>query len=183
MAEIIEDGLGSGIKAEVNKLHQLVVRSIAELDINHIAEEFSESYFTQAVDAGPVGGEYTLYFQNNSEIDFVINAIDGYVTDTNVVWKLVVVTGTASGAPVIVPANFHIGSGNLADATVRGGAAGVDGLTPGTVLRTIYGGAVFNRFRIEAHIIIPKNYAIAFEYDAGTGGAVTIGFSGFYKQD
>ncbi|KKL53718.1 hypothetical protein LCGC14_2272700, partial [marine sediment metagenome] len=47
----------------------------------------------------------------------------------------------------------------------------------------IYGGAVFNRFRIEAHIIIPKDKAIAFEYDAGSGGAVTIGFSGFYKQD
>ena len=178
----IEDGTGSGIKAKVNKLNQLVVRSIVELDINHIAERFSESYFTQAIDAGPVAGEYTLYFKNTSEKDFIINAIDGYVTDTDVVWKLVEATGTTTGT-VITPVNFHIGSGKTADAICRGGAAGVGSVTPGTVIRTIYGGAVFNRFRIEAHIIIPKNFAIAFEYDAGTGGAVTIGFSGFYKQD
>ena len=182
MAEIIEDGLGSGRKAEVNSLHQLVTRAIIELDINHVAEKFGESYFIQAIDAGPVAGEYTLYFKNTSETDFVINAIDGYVTDTNVVWKLVVATGTTTGTE-IVPVNFNIGSGKTTDAIVRGGAAGVGSVTPGTVLRTIYGGAVFNRFRIEAHIIIPKDKAIAFEYDAGTGGAVTIGFSGFYKQD
>jgi len=178
----IEDGTGSGIKAKVNKLNQLVVRSIVELDINHIAERFSESYFTQAIDAGPVAGEYTLYFKNTSEKDFIINAIDGFVTDADVVWKLTEVTGTTTGT-VIVPVNFNLGSGKTADATVRGGAAGVGSVTPGTVIRTIYGGAVFNRFRIEAHIIIPKDKAIAFEYDAGSGGAVTIGFSGFYKQD
>ena len=179
---LIEDGTGNTFKAEVNKLHQLVVRAIVELDINHVAEKFSESYFIQAVDAGPVANEYTLYFKNTSEVDFIINAIDGYVTDTNVVWKLVEATGTTTGTE-ITPVNFKIGSGNKADATVRGGAAGVGSVTPGTVIRTIYGGAVFNRFRIEAHIIIPKNKAVAFEYDAGTGGAVTIGFSGFYKQD
>ncbi len=183
MAEIIEDGLGSGLKAEVNKLHQLVVRSIMELDINHVAEKFGESYFTEAVDAAPTAGEYTLYFKNDSETDFVINAIDGFATDADVVWKLTIVTGTAGGASVITPVNFNLGSGNSADATVRGGAGGVTGLAAGTVIRTIYGGAVFNRIRIEAHIIIPKNFALAFEYDAGTGGAATIGFSGFYKQD
>ncbi len=182
MAEIIEDGLGSGIKAEVNKLHQLVVRSIMELDINHVAEKFGESYFTQAIDAGPVAGEYTLYFKNTAETDFIINAIDGYVTNADVVWKLTEATGTTTGT-AIVPVNFNLGSGNSADATCRGGAAGVGSITPGTVLRTIYGGAAFNRFRIEAHIIVPKNFAVAFEYDAGTGGAVAIGFSGFYKQD
>ncbi|KKK80488.1 hypothetical protein LCGC14_2823010 [marine sediment metagenome] len=179
---LIDDGLGSGRKTEVNKLHQLVVRSIVEQDINYVAEKFSESYFIQAVDAGPVAGEYTLYFKNDSETDFVINAIDMFVTDADVVWKLTEVTGTAGGASVITPVNFNLGSGKTADATVRGGAAGVGSVTPGTVLRTIYGGSVFNRFRIEAHIIIPKDKAIAFEYDAGTGGAVTIGFSGFYKQ-
>ncbi|KKL11054.1 hypothetical protein LCGC14_2549640, partial [marine sediment metagenome] len=104
----IEDGTGSGIKAKVNKLNQLVVRSIVELDINHIAERFSESYFTQAIDAGPVAGEYTLYFKNTSEKDFIINALDGYVTDTNVVWLLVEATGTTTGTE-IVPVNFNIG--------------------------------------------------------------------------
>ena len=182
MSEIIEDGLGSGRKAEVNKLHHLVTRAIVELDINHVAETFAESYFIQAVDAGPTAGEYTLYFKNDSETDFIINAIDGFVTDADVKWLLVAATGTTTGT-VIVPVNFNLGSGNTADATCRGGAAGVGSVTPGTVLRTIYGGAALNRFRIEAHIIIPKNYAIAFEYDAGTGGAVTIGFSGFYKQE
>ena len=178
----IEDGTGNAFKAEVNKLKQLVVRAIVELDINHVAEKFGESYFIEAVDAGPVASEYTLYFKNTSETDFIINALDGYVTDTNVVWLLVEATGTTTGTE-IVPVNFNIGSGKTADAICRGGAAGVGSVTPGTVLRTIYGGAVFNRFRIEAHIIIPKDKAIAFEYDAGSGGAVTIGFSGFYKQD
>ena len=118
MAEIIEDGLGSGRKVEVNKIHQLVTRAIMELDINHIAEKFGESYFTQAIDTGPVAGEYTLYFKNTSETDFVINAIDGFVTDADVVWKLTEVTGTTTGT-AIVPVNFNLGSGNSADATCR----------------------------------------------------------------
>ena len=179
---LIEDGTGNAFKAEVNKLKQLVTKAIVEEDINHVAEKFSESYFIQAIDAGPVAGEYTLYFKNDSEIDFIVNALDGYVTDADVVWKLVIATGTTTGT-VITPVNFNIGSGKTADATCRGGAAGVGSVTPGTVIRTIYGGVAKNRFRIEAHIIIPKNFAIAFEYDAGTGGAVTIGFSGYYKQD
>ncbi len=179
---IIEDGTGNAFKAEVNKLKQLVVRAIVELDINHAAESSAEAYFIEAVDAGPTANEYTLYFKNTSETDFIINAIDGFVTDADVKWLLVVATGTTTGTEII-PVNFHVGSGNEADAIVRGGAAGVGSVTPGTVLRTIYGGAALNRFRIEAHIIIPKNKAIAFEYDVGTGGAVTIGFSGFYKQD
>ena len=99
----IEDGTGNAFKAEVNKLKQLVTRAIVEIDINHVAEKFSESYFTQAIDAGPAAGEYTLYFKNTAETDFIINAIDSYVTDTNVVWKLTEVTGTAGGAAVITP--------------------------------------------------------------------------------
>ncbi len=185
MAEIIEDGTGNSYKVKVNKNHELEVKAIIEHDISHVSHFFGEAYMVQAIDAGPVGGEYTLYFKNTDSKDFIVDNIYSYVTDTNVVWKLTSVTGTASGAPVIVPANLNIGSGKTADAVCRGGAAGVDSLTPVKVLFTIYGGAVFNNMviPIEGALVIPKNFAIAFEYDAGTGGAATIGFDGHYDQD
>jgi len=184
MAEIIEDGTGSGFKAAVNKLHQLVVRAITEDNLSHVSDAFGEAYMVQAIDAGPVANEYTLYFKNTDEKDFIVDNLYSYVTDTNVVWKLTSVTGTTTGT-VIVPVNLNLGSGNTADAICRGGAAGVGSVTPDTVLFTLHGGPVFNQLRLplEGALIIPKDKAIAFEYDAGTGGAAAIGFDGHYKED
>ena len=185
MAEIIEDGTGKGYKAKVNKNNELEVKAISEHDISHVSHFFGEAYMVQAIDAGPGGGEYTLYFKNTDSRDFIVDNLYSYVTDTDVVWKLVVATGTAAGASVITSVNLNLGSGNAADALCRGGAGGVTGLTPSTVIFTIYGGAVFNSMviPIEGALVIPKNYAVAFEYDAGTGGAATIGFDGHYDQD
>ena len=184
MSEIIEDGTGQGYKAKVNKNNELVVKAIMEFDISHVSHFFGEAYMVQAVDTGPTANEYTLYFKNTDSKDFIVDNLYSYVTDTNVVWILTTVTGTAGGAPVIVPANLNLGSGNTADATCRGGAAGVSGLTPVTTIFTIYGGAVFTPqiIPLEGALVIPKNFAIAFEYDAGTGGAATIGFDGHYDE-
>lgn len=185
MAEIIEDGTGTGYKAKVNKNNELEVKAITEHDISHVSHAFGGAYMMQAIDAGPAAGEYTLYFKNTDTKDFMIDNLYSYVTDTDVVLKFVVVTGTAAGASVITPVNMNLGSGNAADGLCRGGAGGVTGLTPGAVIFTIYGGAVFTPqiIPLEGALIIPKNYAVAFEYDAGTGGAVTIGFDGHYDQD
>lgn len=185
MGEPIVDGTGHNYSAEVNKNHELVVKAITEHDVSHVSHFFGETYMIQAVDTGPVAAEYPLYFKNTDSKDFIVDNLYSYVTDTNVVWIFTSVTGTASGASVIVPANLNLGSGNTASAVCRGGAAGVDGLTPVTTLFTIYGGAVFTTLIIplDGAIVIPKNFAVAFEYDAGTGGAATIGFDGHYDQD
>lgn len=184
MGEIIVDGTGKGYSAKVNKNNELEVKAITEHDISHVSHFFGEAYMVQAVDSGPGAGEYTLYFKNTDSRDFIVDNLYSYVTATDVVWKLTKVTGTSSGT-VIVPVNLNIGSGNTADAVCRGGAAGVSGLSATEVIFTIYGGAVFNSMVIplEGALVIPKNFAIAFEFDAGTSSAVTIGFDGHYDQD
>lgn len=184
MTEIIVDGTGKGFSAKVNKNNELEVKAISEPDISHVSHFFGETYMIQAVDADPAAAEYTLYFKNTDSRDFIVDNLYSYVTDTDVVWILTSVTGTSTGT-VIVPANLNIGSGNTADAVCRGGAGGVGSLTPVTTILTIYGGAVFTNliFPLEGALVIPRNFAIAFEYDAGTTNAVTIGFDGHYDQD
>ena len=180
---LIEDGIGNAYKAEVNRNHELVVKAITEEDIDHVAEKYGETYLIQAIDAGPTAAEYTLYFKNTGEKDFIIKHIFSYVTDTDVEWILTTVTGTAATASVIVPVNSNLGSGKTADVLCRGGAGGVSGLTPVKTIWTIKGGPVFNEKRVPVHIVIPKDIAVAFEYNAGTGGSVQIGLHGYYNQD
>lgn len=180
---IIEDGTGNSYKAKVNINHELVVKAITEHESAHIAEEFGESYVAIATDIGPVAGEYTLYFKNTSEKDFIVSEIRYYVTDADVEWIFTTVTGTASGAAVIEPVNTNLGSGHTADAVVRGGAGGVTGLTPVKTIIIIKGGIALSNVVLITHLVIPKNIAVAFEYNAGTGGVAQIGIFGYYKQD
>lgn len=179
----IEDGTGGGYKAEVNRLNQLVVRAITEADIDNVAETAEEAYAIIATDTGPTANEFTLYVRNDDDRDFIIVEIRTYNVDADVDWIFGTVTGTAATAPVIIPANTNLGSGKTADMTVLGGAGGVTGLTAVETMLNIKGGPVFTNTTLHTHLILPKNIAVAFEFNAGTGAAVQVGIIGYFKQD
>jgi len=173
MAEIIQDGTGTGYAAKVNAQNRLEVKAVTQSHVATVSEDDGQAYIVEAIDAGPVAAEYTLYLKNDSDNKMVIDNIDTWVTDADVVWKLWEVTGTAAGAAVITPQNLNLSAGKNADATCRGGAGGVTGLTvSGSVKYTWKTGIALSHYRLNTNssLILSKNDAIAFEYDAGTGG-------------
>jgi hypothetical protein len=180
---LIEDGKGTGRKAEVNSENMLVTRSVTESHLSHVADDEGIAYIITVDDVGPVAGEYTLYIKNTNSSDvFVVDCMTLNNVDADVVWKIHQVTGTAAGASVLTPINTNLSSGNTADMTVRGGAGGVTGLTSVNVLNTTFGGSANSNVCIDLRgaIILGHQNAIAVEYDAGTGGAVSITLLGHY---
>jgi len=174
---LINDGKGRGYSAEVNELNQMLTRSIVEYRPAYISHSVGRAFLVNAIDAGPVAGEYTLWLKNDSTTPIVINTIFTSNVDANVVWKLHTVTGTGATAAAIVPINLNLSSGNDATVTCLGGAGGVTGLTSAGVITTWYGGvSYFNsiiNWWLDA-LILGKNDAIAIEFDAGTGNGASV---------
>ena len=179
---IIQDGAGTGRSARVTEDNRLQVMSNVANRIYFNSRDEQESFSITCADSGPVAAEYTLYIQNNdSSNDMVIDEFWTWATDADVVWKLSHVTGTSATAALITPVNCNLASAKLAPATVRGGAGGVTGLTPVNVIWQWHNGAVNSTIPILSYGVLRlgPGQAIAFEYDAGTGGAVLIGVT-FY---
>lgn len=148
----------------------------------HRATLLSDAYVINMRDAGPAAGEYSLYITNtNTTRDFVISAIESYGTDADVEWILTTVTGTSAGT-AITPVNLNLGSANVAGLTCRGGAAGVTGLTPVTTIKQWFNGVANTTEYIDLKdsLVIPYNSAVAFEYQAGTGGAAILCVRGYF---
>lgn len=173
---LIGDGKGRGNVAAVNDLNQLHTRAVVEHRPAFASREQGQAFIAHAIDAGPVADEYTLWLQNDSETPIVINTIFTANVAADVIWKLHSVTGTGATAAAIVPMNLNLSSGNDANVTCRGGAGGVTALTSSGVITSWHGGvAYFNtvvNWWLDA-LILGKNDAIAIEFDAGTGSAVT----------
>ena len=182
---IIQDGTGEGQNAGVDSANRLQV-SARSNSRSYYQSRTGNTYTIIAADAGPVAAEYTLYFKNDSAVDnFVVSRIDTYATDADVVWKLAKVTGTAATAAAITPVQTNTGSGKSALTTCRGGAGGVTGLTPSTVIWQWYNGVANTTRQMDTGdtLIVGPGQAIALEYDAGTGGAVLINMVGFYDVE
>jgi hypothetical protein len=173
---LITDGKGRGNWAEVNELNQLHTRAVIEHRPAFISREIGKAFVVNAIDAGPVADEYTLWLRNDSETPIVVNTIFTANVAADVIWKLHTVTGTGATAALITPINLNLSSGNDANVTCRGGAGGVSALTSTGVITSWHGGvAYFNtvvNWWLDA-LILGKNDGIAIEFDAGTGSAVT----------
>jgi len=182
---IINDGAGTGRSARVTEDNRLQVMTNSAPRIYFNSRDYQEAYSVVCADAGPVANEYTLYIGNtNQNYDLVIDEFWTYATDADVQWKMASVTGTAAGAAVITPVNCNLTSSKVAAATVRGGAGGVTGLTPVNVIWQWRNGAANSNVPILSYGVlrVGPGQAIAFEYDAGTGGAVLIGVTMYFDR-
>ena len=81
--------------------------------------------------------------------------------------------------------NVNFGSGNLAEATCRGGAGGVTGLTSEGVIREWFGGSAYHHHLEEFNstLILASGTAVSLEFDAGTGGKVSVNFSFYFALE
>jgi hypothetical protein len=182
----IESGSGNGKLAKVNDDNFLITRSVIEKHAAQVSYDEGLAFTWTADDAAPSAGEYTLYLKNDSTTKkLVIDMLIFNSTDNDVVWKLHQVTGTAAGASVVTGTNLNLSSGQVADATARGGAGGVTGLTSSKVLGISFGGPGMTPIRVDLDgtVVLGQNNAIALEYDAGTGGRAAVTIGAHYHND
>ncbi len=62
----IEDGKGSGFKAQVNDENQLIVRAVTESILEHVSEEKGEAYSWASQTYTPSAGDTVLLVKNTS---------------------------------------------------------------------------------------------------------------------
>ena len=124
----IEDGKGSGRRAEVDKENKLSVSSTGHSESSEVSRERGATYlWTSSYSAGT--GNEVIYIKNTSTTQ---NLIIDKATVNSVLtglFELNVAAGTAGGT-TITGTNANLTSGNAASASSYGNAS-VTGITPG----------------------------------------------------
>ena len=118
MAFMIEDGRGRGNKAEVNAEQELVVRAIAEPEIEHASGVLGSAYVWNAPIRDVVAGETFLFVKNLSVIPLILDRL--VIGGSNVIcqWDIGIgsLTTTPAGDAVVGVNMNQTFSGAVADA-------------------------------------------------------------------
>jgi hypothetical protein len=181
----IQDGKGRGFLAAVNAMQRMLVEAVCEQKAGQVSREDGEAYVAHVTDTGPAAGEYPFYLKNTDDDKvLVIDKVFLSAEDGDVQWILHHVTGTAAGASEVTPVNLNLASGHGANATCRGGAGGVTGLTSESVLGRFMGGATgmaVVKVEYDGALVLGDGDAVALEYQAGTGGDADITVTFHYE--
>ncbi len=115
---IIEDGKGSGKKAEVNAENQLVNRSITETELEHASGKNGTAYSWVSADSDIDIGDTRLYIRNDGTVPLVLDRATFLPADIICDWSINLgkATTTPTGT-VVTGVNLNTASGNIADAT------------------------------------------------------------------
>jgi len=157
----IEDGTGTGRRAGVNLVNQLMAAAVVVPQIGHVSCLGGTAYalpFTQAGNAG--ADDCILYIKNNDEMALIISKV--YLSCTaadELIGKLNVV-GTAAGGTAPVPVNLNTASAALANVTTRQHTS-ITGLSGGNIFIratfTALGASVV--FTHDESVVLSKNGA------------------------
>jgi len=116
----IEDGGGKNGFSTVSNNQRLDTSSRSASREYYESRDEGQVYSVISVDATAVANEETIYIQNTSTVkDMIIDQII-ISTDTDSLWRVKFVTGTATGGSVLTPTNLNKASSNTALANVRG---------------------------------------------------------------
>jgi len=138
MPIILEDGKGSGSKAEINTENQLVVAAVTQSELEHESEENSEAYnwSTDLVDAAAADATILL-LKNTSDTPLHIEsiAIANGALATEYTIHLPTAEVTVAGGTVVTGTNLNTGGvSKVADASAQSNETGnVQGNVIGTV--------------------------------------------------
>lgn len=164
---IIDDGTGSGRKAEVNKNNKLMVNAVAaspEHFINTKGQAYSVSF--AATPAGP--GDCFFYMKNTSDTDMIIEGFGLYLVANEYVDVNLKVEGIPIGGSDITPINLNGGSGNLADGDFENGND-ITGLTGSVAYRFYHASGNDTKYHnFEMDIILTKNQTLMLCIQTGT---------------
>ena len=160
---IIEDGHGTGYKAQVSNEGCLCTKSIAIPFAFHVNHEHQEAYSIIVEKTPTAAGDCFFYIKNNSESDMIgVDITLAVDINPEVIELWGGVQGTPTGTTVNTPINLNLASGKKADVTCYDGVD-ITGL--------VGGGKAFE-FRMEpdkssvvyktdTYVIMPKNATFA----------------------
>lgn len=172
----LEDGGGKNGFATVSNNQRLDVSARAASREYYESRDNETVYVVISVDATAVANEESIYLQNTSTTqDMIIERIV-ISTDTNSLWRIKAVTGTATGSSALTPVNLNIASSKTAAATARGDGA-VGSITDAGDLALIRVGADgHDEFDFSEALRLGQDDAIAVECETSAAVEISIYF-------
>lgn len=169
----LEDGKGSGSRAQVNKENQLVVSAITESSIEHESEENGNAYNWSSDLVNIASDATVLLIKNTSETPLHIECIKIGNGSTASEYTIhlptteVTVTGTT-----VTGTNMNTGSSNVADASA---ASNETNNSQGNVISTVFLPIDSNSTFETPGLILAKNRSVAVDVvETTTEAAATI---------
>lgn len=172
----IEDGKGTGRRAQVNSDNQLVVKAVAET-LFESASEQGQSYNWSSDLVDVDGDDTVLLVKNTSDIALHIESISiangSVASEYTVHLPTAEVTVTAGpGGAAVTGTNLNTASSNVADATA---ASDESNNSQGNVVFTRFMAVDTNEKIFTAGLILGKNKSVAVDVVEDTSeSAVTI---------
>lgn len=181
---VLDDGKGTGRKAEVNQVNQVRVRSTTHAEEHWASETNGETYLASVAESGVstltfanTNSGAVLHLVNNSTTNLVMSDIAVSASAAGGILTLVKnnVTGTLTQNVTITPENLNFGSANIANVTAdvwdETTGDGIQGLSGGDTFRTV---VIPNVLFIDTRgtIVIPQGKSITINYSNNTGSAI-----------
>jgi hypothetical protein len=165
---IIEDGKGSGKKAEVNAENRLLTHAITQT-LEHHSNVSEGTAYQLLFQKTPSSADCCfVYMKNGNGVNLIVEGILLRTSSDEQIEVKLKTTGTAVGTAA-VPANCNAGSGNNADGTFIVDD-GITGLTHGNTVERFYitGSNTSSYYNFEQDLIVPPNQTLCLH--AVTGG-------------
>ncbi len=172
----IDDGGGKNGAVTVSNNQRLDVSARTAGRQYYESRDTGQVYTVISVDATAVANEETVYVQNiSTNKDMIIEKIT-INTDTNSLWRIKFVTGTAAGGSVLTPVNLNQTSSNAAAATCRGDGA-VTGLTDdGDITLVRISADSHNEVLFSEALRLGQDDAIAVECETNAAVEIVVSF-------
>jgi len=173
---IIEDGKGTGKKAQVNSENQLIVSSVGQSELEHESEENGAGYNWSTNSLDLAINETLLLLKNTSDTPLHIECvkISNGASATQFRIHLPTTEVTLSGGTVVTGTNLNTSSSNVADASARSDETNN---VLGNTVRTLFLAINGEKSEETPGIILGKNKSIAIDCitEPGTAAATIIG--------
>lgn len=182
---LIEDGKGTGYKAQITAENRMAVNAVDTFLQQHINQAHSELY-SVVISKTPTGAaDCFFYLKNESDSDLMIFSLNGHVAaaDESIQIKLGD-SGTATDGSANTPVNRNVGSGKTADCTCEDGV-NITGLSGGSVVDEICLNSDVDslKYRWESGLLLPKNGVLTLYAVTGALALKVTLTIGFHEED
>lgn len=163
----IEDGKGTGNRAQVNDENQLVVRAVTESGVEHESEVNGIAYNWSSDIVSIDAADTVLLVKNTSDTHLHIEYVEiaNGATASEYTLHLPTVEVTLSGGSVVTGTNLNTASSNVADALSR---SDEEGNTQGNVIGTVWLAIDRNYRFLTPGLILGKNKSIGIDIVAAS---------------
>lgn len=176
----IEDGKGSGNKAQVNDENQLITSAVTQGEIEHESEENGAAYNWSSNSISIDAADTILLVKNTSDTPLHIEylKVTNGSTTTEITLHLPTTEVTPTGGSAVTGTNLNTASSNVADANARSDETNN---SQGNVLATEFIAADASITVETPGLIIGKNKSVAVD-TVNTENRIAATFVGHYAD-